>query len=178
MPAQTSQGIPYPVGTDRVSDGDNAIQALAEWLDRYVCFGAATLAAPDGPGPNASKWFTSCSSLAVGGGVTVNTNGIVLPRKGWYQIHATGSFSVGVAGNQGVLFTGDGSSLYASASTYFTSATTARQSVGCQTVVQLPAGFTVRWGMSSAGATGVGIDGNTDGPTRPVLLARLLVPLP
>lgn len=29
--ATTSRGAPYPVGTDLVRDGDNAIQALAEW---------------------------------------------------------------------------------------------------------------------------------------------------
>lgn len=29
--ATTSRGAPYPVGTDKVRDGDNAIQALAEW---------------------------------------------------------------------------------------------------------------------------------------------------
>lgn len=31
--AQTAKGFPYPVGTDRVMDGDNAIQALAEAVD-------------------------------------------------------------------------------------------------------------------------------------------------
>lgn len=29
--ATTSKGAPYPVGTEPVRDGDNAIQALAEW---------------------------------------------------------------------------------------------------------------------------------------------------
>lgn len=31
--ANTIHGLPYPVGTDRVMDGDNAIQALAEAID-------------------------------------------------------------------------------------------------------------------------------------------------
>jgi hypothetical protein len=33
MPATTPKGYPYPVGTDRVADGDNAIQALATMVD-------------------------------------------------------------------------------------------------------------------------------------------------
>jgi hypothetical protein len=33
MGSQTVHGIPYPVGSDRVMDGDNAIQALAESVD-------------------------------------------------------------------------------------------------------------------------------------------------
>jgi hypothetical protein len=31
--ATTAGGLPYPVGTDKVRDGDNAIKALAEALD-------------------------------------------------------------------------------------------------------------------------------------------------
>lgn len=34
--ATTAGGLPYPVGTDRVVDGDNAIRALAEALDPRV----------------------------------------------------------------------------------------------------------------------------------------------
>lgn len=33
MPANTTHGLPYPLGTDRVMDGDNAIKALAEAVD-------------------------------------------------------------------------------------------------------------------------------------------------
>lgn len=33
MTANTAKGYPYPQGTDRVMDGDNAIQALAEAVD-------------------------------------------------------------------------------------------------------------------------------------------------
>jgi len=33
MAGTTSTGIPYPTGTDRVADGDNAMQAMAEALD-------------------------------------------------------------------------------------------------------------------------------------------------
>jgi hypothetical protein len=35
--ASTIKGYPYPVGTDRVMDGDNAIQALAEAVEADAC---------------------------------------------------------------------------------------------------------------------------------------------
>lgn len=33
MPAQTAKGYPYPLGTDRVMDGDDSIHALADAVD-------------------------------------------------------------------------------------------------------------------------------------------------
>lgn len=36
MGSQTALGYPYPTGTDRVMDGDNAIQALAEAVNGKV----------------------------------------------------------------------------------------------------------------------------------------------
>lgn len=37
MPSETPNwGIPYPVGTDRVADGDNAMQAIAERVDEAL----------------------------------------------------------------------------------------------------------------------------------------------
>lgn len=46
MPSQTGKGYPYPVGTDKVADGDNAIQALATAVDTKAgvrCSGEATV---------------------------------------------------------------------------------------------------------------------------------------
>jgi len=45
MGSQTAHGYPYPVGTDRVMDGDDAIRALAEKIDANVAAGfyAATI---------------------------------------------------------------------------------------------------------------------------------------
>jgi hypothetical protein len=40
MAGTTTNGLPYPTGTDRVADGDNAIQALAEKVDRDTGLGA------------------------------------------------------------------------------------------------------------------------------------------
>ena len=36
MGSTTTHGFPFPVGTDRVMDGDNAIQALAQFCDDYL----------------------------------------------------------------------------------------------------------------------------------------------
>lgn len=33
MPGSTTNGLPYPLGTDRLMDGDDAIKALAQALD-------------------------------------------------------------------------------------------------------------------------------------------------
>lgn len=36
MGSQTAKGYPYPLGTDRVMDGDDAIKALAEAVDGKI----------------------------------------------------------------------------------------------------------------------------------------------
>lgn len=43
MPANTAKGYPYPLGTDRVMDGDDAIKALASKIPQ-VQGGAANVA--------------------------------------------------------------------------------------------------------------------------------------
>jgi len=60
--ANTSRGYPYPVGTDRVADGDNAMQALAEKVDSQlgygICSGDAIIPAPGTAGASASVSVT------------------------------------------------------------------------------------------------------------------------
>lgn len=46
MPANTPRGYPYPLGTDRVMDGDDSIRALAEAVDTklgVIASGAVTV---------------------------------------------------------------------------------------------------------------------------------------
>lgn len=57
MGSQTAHGFPYPVGTDRVMDGDNAIQALAEKIDTLL----AGMLVQGGAIPAASGTATSWS---------------------------------------------------------------------------------------------------------------------
>ena len=41
MPATTAKGYPYPLGTDRLNDGDDAIKALAQFTETQAGQGAA-----------------------------------------------------------------------------------------------------------------------------------------
>lgn len=56
----TSKGAPYPVGTDKVVDGDNAIKALADWINPLI--------AETPTGQALRAWVTS-------GGYTTNSQG-------------------------------------------------------------------------------------------------------
>lgn len=44
MPANTANGFPYPLGTDRVMDGDDAIHSLASAVDALASASAAGVA--------------------------------------------------------------------------------------------------------------------------------------
>lgn len=44
MPANTGHGYPYPVGTDRVMDGDDSIKNLAEKVDQQLGVSACGVA--------------------------------------------------------------------------------------------------------------------------------------
>jgi hypothetical protein len=57
--ANTSSGAPYPTGTDKVIDGDNAIRALAETLDK-------------GPSAGTGKW--------VGAGATIQSGWAIVAQ--------------------------------------------------------------------------------------------------
>jgi hypothetical protein len=50
MPATTPKGYPYPLGTDRVMDGDDSIQALASAVDTKVGLFASGYVASPVPG--------------------------------------------------------------------------------------------------------------------------------
>lgn len=57
MPATTPKGYPYPLGTDRVMDGDDAIHALATAVDTRL--GVATAGNVVTPVPTALNQQTS-----------------------------------------------------------------------------------------------------------------------
>jgi hypothetical protein len=50
MPANTPKGFPYPVGTDRVMDGDDAIKNLATAVDTMLGTAAAAMVTSAVPG--------------------------------------------------------------------------------------------------------------------------------
>jgi hypothetical protein len=174
MPATTPLGVPYPVGTDRVADGDNAIQSVAEWLDRSITWGACTVGA-SGPGVGGTMWFSTCSSIGASPGVTVGANGITVPRKGWYAISAMAGIGwTSGTGNQTALFIGDGSSVWARAYVLMVTVGSVQHSVSCQSAVFLNAGSMVRWGIANVGS---GAGGVTGGPADANLIVRLLHPV-
>ena len=177
MPATTTQGVPYPLGTDRVMDGDNAIQALAQWVDNSICFGAAYTNAA-GPGVGGTMWFNS-QPIALGGGCalggTFPVTGITVPRKGWYQLHAVANMQSTQAGvHSGRLFIGDSGTAWCEGYVQIQQPT-ALNLVSAMTVRQLNAGQVVYWGMTAGGVSAVGV---TNGPGQNSLSVRLLVPLP
>lgn len=57
MGSSTAHGFPYPVGTDRVMDGDNAMQALAEQVDAQLYAGAAA------PGSAPGLWLPATGTV-------------------------------------------------------------------------------------------------------------------
>lgn len=64
---QTTQGYPYPEGTDRVADGDNAIKALAEAVDLrlgIVVCGFATITFPNAASVNLVVNFPAGAFIA------------------------------------------------------------------------------------------------------------------
>lgn len=72
-------GFPYPTGTDRVMDGDNAMQALAEAVDNHLetNLGAAT---PTTLLPNSAPWTSSSKYAKRAGIVTFTLYGL---KDGW-----------------------------------------------------------------------------------------------
>jgi hypothetical protein len=73
--ATTPKGYPYPVGTDRVADGDNAIRALAEAVESLLGVAATGSGAITTTGSNPSN-----GSLAVTFPVGRFTAAGIVPR--------------------------------------------------------------------------------------------------
>jgi hypothetical protein len=65
-------GFPYPTGTDRVADGDNAIQSLATAID--IALSDYRLTVSEAPFSVASDWTGSGTARKSGAVVTVTIN--------------------------------------------------------------------------------------------------------
>lgn len=72
MPGTTTNGLPYPVGTDRVMDGDNAMQSLAEAVDTK-----ALLSGDTGNVSAVSAGFTLAAGFTGLAGTVRRRNGVV-----------------------------------------------------------------------------------------------------
>lgn len=102
----TSWAIPYPVGTDRVMDGDNAIQALAERLDLLLGGtggsggGGALPANAPGLWQNATGMaLCSDTSLTPIAGSSITTaKWMKIGKTVWYQGDASTGATAGTGG--------------------------------------------------------------------------------
>lgn len=90
MGSTTTHGLPYPVGTDRVMDGDNAMQALAEAVDAQLYAGTGAPGAP-GMWANATGVVVCTnSSLTAAPGTAINfARYMKLGRTVFFQGEAT-----------------------------------------------------------------------------------------
>lgn len=160
MGGMTARGFPYPTGTDRVADGDNAIQALAASIDAYwgpydPVWGACFVPG-GGAGVGQTFWHNNCVSAGAAGGVVVGLNGITVPRRAYYLITATAvmTFTQQVAATA-TLIVGDGATVWSQSSCE--EQPTLNPAIGkptaCQTVVILNGGTVVRWGVQASGTS-------------------------
>lgn len=175
MPGSTPLGIPYPIGTDRVSDGDNAIQAVASYLDSSITWGAC-YANSYGPGADTTGWVTNNILLGGSPGVVLNPQGIVLPRTGYYHLIASAqiTFTQDIAA-WCQLFIGNpvAGVQWAISSVEHTTAQNplvAKPAIA-QTAGLLAAGTVVGWGLTTAGTSS---GWNNQGAQNNFLMVRLL----
>lgn len=129
MPANTTNGLPYPLGTDRVADGDDAIKNLAEAVDAQlwgpaggVQIAAVTLGAPNG-------WYrlvgATTEDTSVPGGIPFRggfkSDGpglLTIPEDGIYAVSAIVNVLAGSVSSAGRRFVGVGVSPATSPFTY------------------------------------------------------------
>lgn len=123
MPSATTHGYPFPVGTDRVMDGDNAIQALAQYSDDFLLGNLAKV--PRCRLTNASVVIpTGVVTLAsfVGGTIAHDTDGmgdlansrIYARHAGWYVAYASIPWPINNTGMRLMMIAKNGNSSGAS----------------------------------------------------------------
>lgn len=105
MPANTPNGVPYPLGTDRLSDGDDAIHNLALWVDDawntrariYKNAAAQTLASGTATPITMDAEETDLKGMH---DIAVNPSRITISRAGRYLVTGSVQFAA-VAGVSG-----------------------------------------------------------------------------
>lgn len=102
MPTTTPNGVPYPLGTDRVMDGDDAIHNLAQWLDdalntRCRLSLSANINVADSTGVILPWGVEDVDPMDLHSTVT-NPSRITIKRAGRYRVMTSVSFSSSGAG--------------------------------------------------------------------------------
>jgi hypothetical protein len=111
MPANTPKGYPYPLGTDRVTDGDDSIHALATAVDTRAGVGTAgTVSTPVPGGVNiqTSVAVTFPAGLFTAAPSVIATVGGGAPQQAacsWSAVTATGCTLWGVRLSGGAVAT-------------------------------------------------------------------------
>ena len=118
MATTPAYALPYPVGTDRVMDGDNAIQALAERVEALLTpvAGEAWGTGNQSVASYGQRWMVLNASELTGGLALANSNvptlggnvavRLVLPKAGVYLVH--GALEIKWAVNPGDIMFGVG----------------------------------------------------------------------
>lgn len=86
--ATTTFAVPYPVGTDRVMDGDNAMQAMAERLD-LLLGGAGGASSGSMPANAPGMWQTAAGMTICTDTSLAATAGSSISRAMWMKIGKT-----------------------------------------------------------------------------------------
>lgn len=87
MPGVTPGGLPYPIGTDRVMDGDNAIQDLAETVDTKIMTYALMYKGVNGTLPGTGNlWFSDLTLSRKQGNIGNDSTGVIINVAGDYEM--------------------------------------------------------------------------------------------
>jgi hypothetical protein len=105
---QSTHGIPYPVGTDRVMDGDNEMQAMSTFIDDAIYNvprGRMYLAAATSGTLAPNVWTSFGTGLTYsytkGGVVAVAPSQLRVPKDGLYHLEAQVYFNSAAGSGQG-----------------------------------------------------------------------------
>jgi len=90
-------GAPYPLGTDHVVDGDDAIHALATYADRTHAELSGNATANNGVAVAVSGWALAAAS-SWGSVVTISGANLVVAAGGLYDVHVALRFGAAIAG--------------------------------------------------------------------------------
>lgn len=89
--------LPYPVGTDRVMDGDNAMQALAERIEARLPYGHLGSAVKVGNSAGISTTLTDVAGLSVNVTVPAGRRIRVTAYVLWQMVTANGQINLRLA---------------------------------------------------------------------------------
>lgn len=150
MGSVTTHGFPYPVGTDRVMDGDNAMQALAQYTDDFFWAGGGKLprcklTTSSFIVPNNVTTQVAFNAIAYDTDAMADTvaGAIKIVHAGWYVVSALIPWFNNATGHRVSLILNSGAAGYLAQDYRPAIATTSAIATVTSEPVLLPAGSTV-----------------------------------